>query len=37
MTFIATTPLEDAQGETRAMYERQREHFGYLPNYARVF
>lgn len=37
MTFIATTPLQHAQGETRTMYERQRDHFGYLPNYARAF
>lgn len=37
MSFIATTPFEEADGEVLAMYERQRAHFGYLPNYARVF
>lgn len=37
MSFIQTTPAEHATGETRAMYERQQRHYGYLPNYARVF
>ncbi|SFU73207.1 carboxymuconolactone decarboxylase family protein [Halomonas korlensis] len=37
MSFIHTTPPEQATGEVRAMYERQQAHFGYLPNYARVF
>lgn len=37
MSFIQTIPAEQATGETRAMYERQQRHYGYLPNYARVF
>lgn len=37
MTFVSTTPPEDAKDDVLAMYERQRAHFGYLPNYARVF
>ncbi len=37
MSFIQTIPAEQATGETGAMYERQQRHYGYLPNYARVF
>jgi len=37
VTFILTTPPEDATGDVQAMYERHHAHFGYLPNYARVF
>ena len=37
MTYIATIPPDTAHGEVHAMYERQRRHFGYVPNYARVF
>ena len=37
MSFIETIQERDAGEEVRAMYERQKSHFGYLPNYARVF
>ena len=37
MSYIATTPPEQAEGEVQAMYQRQQAHFGYLPNYARLF
>ncbi|TFH87304.1 peroxidase [Billgrantia azerbaijanica] len=37
MAFIETLAPEQASGEALAMYERQRTHFGYLPNYARLF
>lgn len=37
MAFIETIPAADANEEVRAMYERQQAHYGYLPNYARVF
>lgn len=37
MSFIQTIPMEQATGETRAMYDRQQRHYGYLPNYARLF
>lgn len=37
MAFIETTPLNDTQGVARAMLARQQKHYGYVPNYARVF
>lgn len=37
MSFIDTIAPEQASGEVLAMYRRQQAHFGYLPNYARVF
>ncbi len=37
MAFIKTTPPADAEGEVREMYERQEAHYGYVPNYAKVF
>lgn len=37
MSYIETIPPEQAEGEVLAMYQRQQAHFGYLPNYARVF
>jgi uncharacterized peroxidase-related enzyme len=37
MPFIDTTSPRDAQGEVRAMYERQQSKYGYVPNYAKVF
>lgn len=37
MAFIDTLPPSDADDEVRAMYERQQAHYGYLPNYAKVF
>jgi uncharacterized peroxidase-related enzyme len=37
MTFIHTTAPADAEGEVRAMYDRQQSKFGYVPNYATVF
>src|SRR5829696_9255770 len=37
MTFIETTPPEAARDTVAAMYRRQQNHWGYVPNYARVF
>ncbi|HSN70892.1 MAG TPA: hypothetical protein VLT59_05255 [Steroidobacteraceae bacterium] len=37
MAFIETTAPADADEATRAMFERQQAHYGYLPNYAKVF
>jgi len=37
MAFIETTSPKDASGDVRAMYERQQSHYGYVPNYAKVF
>jgi uncharacterized peroxidase-related enzyme len=37
MAFIATVSPREADGDARAMYERQQGKYGYVPNYARVF
>lgn len=37
MAFIETTPPHETKGAARAMLERQQRHYGYVPNYARVF
>jgi len=37
VSFIETTPLEEAEGEVREMYERQQGAWGYVPNYAKSF
>lgn len=37
MAFIRTVPPSDACGEVRDMYERQEAHWGYVPDYAKVF
>ncbi|MGD8350223.1 MAG: peroxidase [Gammaproteobacteria bacterium] len=37
MSFIDTVPVADANGEVRAMYQRQQGVWGYVPDYARVF
>lgn len=37
MSYIVTTPPDQAEGEVLAMYQRQQTHFGYLPNYALLF
>ena len=37
MSFIETTPPEDALGAVAAMYARQQSAWGYIPNYAKVF
>ncbi len=37
MAFIETIPAREAEGEVRAMYERQQAAYGYVPNYAKVF
>ncbi len=37
MAFIETTSPAEAEGEVREMYERQEAHYGYVPNYAKVF
>jgi uncharacterized peroxidase-related enzyme len=37
MSFIHTTAPNDTTGRARAMLERQERHYGYVPNYAKVF
>ncbi|HEX6994424.1 MAG TPA: carboxymuconolactone decarboxylase family protein, partial [Gammaproteobacteria bacterium] len=37
MAFIDTIPADDAAGDVKEMYERQRAHYGYVPSYALVF
>lgn len=37
MAFIDTIPLAQSNDAVRAMYERQQAHYGYVPNYAKVF
>jgi len=37
MAFIDTTRAAESQGEVRAMYERQEQHWGFVPNYAKLF
>jgi uncharacterized peroxidase-related enzyme len=37
MAFIETIPETDGDADVRAMYERQQAHWGFVPNYAKVF
>lgn len=37
MAYIETIQSTENNDELRAMYERQQSHYGYLPNYAKVF
>lgn len=37
MSFISTTHPSDASGEVLEMYERQQAHWGYIPDYAKIF
>lgn len=37
MAYIDTLESAGTDDELRAMYERQQAHWGYLPNYAKVF
>lgn len=37
MSYIDTTPVNEATGDVRDMYERQQEAWGYVPNYAKSF
>ena len=37
MPFIKTIPPADAEGDVKAMYERQQEAWGFVPNYAKAF
>jgi uncharacterized peroxidase-related enzyme len=37
MSFIDSVRPMDSEGEVRAMYERQQEFWGYIPNYALAF
>jgi uncharacterized peroxidase-related enzyme len=37
MAFIETTSASDVAGDARAMYARQQSHYGYVPDYAKVF
>jgi len=37
MAFIETVPPAEAEGEVQAMYARSEAHYGYVPNYTKVF
>jgi len=37
MTFIRTVRPADATGDVHAMYDRQEDYWGYVPNYAKAF
>ena len=37
MAFINTIRPREASGAAREMYERQENHWGYVPNYSKVF
>ena len=37
MTYLNTVSPTDAEGDIREMYQRQEDHWGYVPNYAKVF
>ena len=37
MAFIDPTAPENTEGDARTMLERQQKHFGFLPNYAKIF
>ena len=37
MSFIDTIHPDDAREDVRAMYQRQQDFWGYVPNYARAF
>lgn len=37
MPFIDTITPEDARDDVHAMYERQQEAWGFVPNYAKIF
>ena len=37
MSYIKTTPVNEASGAIREMYERQQNAWGYVPNYAKSF
>ena len=37
MAFIKTIPDSEINDDVRAMYQRQKAHYGFVPNYARVF
>ena len=37
MAFIEPTAPRDTKGDARAMLQRQQDHLGFLPNYAKVF
>ena len=37
MAFIKTVAVNQATGAARDMYQRQEDHWGYVPNYAKAF
>ena len=37
MAFIKTTPPDETVGEVREMLKQQQAHWGYVPNYAKIF
>jgi uncharacterized peroxidase-related enzyme len=37
MAFVRTVPVDQAQDDVRAMYEKTQAAVGYVPNYAKIF
>ncbi|HWC02770.1 MAG TPA: peroxidase-related enzyme [Methylomirabilota bacterium] len=37
MAFIGTVPVDEAEGDVRALYEGSQARLGYVPNYAKIF
>ncbi len=37
MSYIYTTPVKEAKGDVLAMYKRQQQDWGFVPNYAKAF
>ena len=37
MAFLHTVPVDRAEGDVRAMYEKTQASLGYVPNYAKAF
>ena len=37
MSFINTIPVAEAEGDVLAMYKRQQQDWGFVPNYAKTF
>ena len=37
MSFVTTTPVTEATGDVRALYEQAQARLGYVPNYTKLF
>jgi uncharacterized peroxidase-related enzyme len=37
MAFVETTPVREASGDVRALYEQAQSRVGYVPNYTKLF